>query len=149
MVSRPRILAVDAAGNLADLRMQRAAERDVHLLEAAADAKDRHPARDAGLRQRQCNVVAVDVVGLMSGARFDVEARRMDIGPGPGQDDAVDHVEQGTNLGDFGAAGEHQGHGTRDLGNRAQVALSDHLDRETIFDAMGVSDHANHGPSHY
>ena len=45
--------------------MQRAAEGDVHLLQAAADAEDRHAAGDAGLRQRQRDVVAVDVVGLV------------------------------------------------------------------------------------
>ena len=30
----------------------------------------------------------------------------------------------------------------------AKVALSDHLDWETIFDAMGIPDHTDHGPSH-
>ena len=34
------------------------------------------------------------------------------------------------------------------VGHRAQIALSDHLRLETIFDAMGVPDHTDHGPSH-
>ena len=34
------------------------------------------------------------------------------------------------------------------IGDRAQIALSDHLRLETIFDAMGVPDHTDHGPSH-
>ena len=29
-----------------------------------------------------------------------------------------------------------------------KVALSDHLRLETIFDAIGVPDHTDHGPSH-
>ena len=34
------------------------------------------------------------------------------------------------------------------VGDRAQIALSDHLRLETIFDAMGVRDHPDHGPPH-
>src|SRR6185295_19077608 len=33
-------------------------------------------------------------------------------------------------------------------GDRTQVALSDHLRLETIFDAIGVPDHTDHGPRH-
>src|SRR5215472_17151136 len=42
-----RHAVVQAAGQLADLVMQRAAERDVHLLKAAADPQDGHATRDA------------------------------------------------------------------------------------------------------
>ena len=74
--------------------MQRAAEGDVHLLQAAADAEDRHAAGDAGLRQRQRDVVAVDIVGLVPLMRLGLEAGRMNIGAGAGQHHAVDDVEQ-------------------------------------------------------
>ena len=64
-VLQPRHAVVHAAGNLADFGMQRAAEGDVHLLQAAADAEHGHAAGDAGFRQRQRHVVAVDVVGFV------------------------------------------------------------------------------------
>ena len=74
--------------------MQRTAEGDVHLLQAAADAENRHAAGDAGLRQRQRDVVAMDVVGLVPLMRLGLEARRMNIGARPGQHHAIDDVEQ-------------------------------------------------------
>ncbi len=40
-VLQPRHAVVHAAGNVADLRMQRAAEGHVHLLQAAADVEQR------------------------------------------------------------------------------------------------------------
>ena len=93
-VLQPRHAVVHAAGDFADFRMQRAAEGDVHFLQAAADAEDRNAAGDAGFRQRQRDVVAVDVVGLVPLMRFGLEAGRMDIGAGARQHHAVDHIEQ-------------------------------------------------------
>ena len=93
-VLQPRHPVVHAAGQFADFRMQRAAEGDVHLLQAAADAEQRHAARDAGFRQRQRQLVALDVVGLVPGIRLGAEAGRMHIGARAGQHDAVDRVEQ-------------------------------------------------------
>jgi hypothetical protein len=51
-------------------------------------------------------------------------------------------------IGDLGRAGKHQRQRARDVGHRAKIALSDHLRRETIFDAIGVSDHTDHRPPH-
>ena len=147
-VLQPRHAVVHAAGDLADFGMQRAAEGDVHLLQAAADAEDRHAAGDAGLRQRQRDVVAMDVVGLVPLMRLGLEARRMHIGPRAGQHDAIDDVEQRADVGNLGRAGKHQRQRPRHVGDRAQIALSDHLGLETIFDAIGVPDHTDHGPSH-
>ena len=126
-VLQPRHAVVHAARDLADFRMQRAAEGDVHLLQAAADAEDRHAAGDAGLRQRQRDVVAMDVVGLVLRVRLGLEAGRMHIGARAGQQDAVDGVEQRADVGDLGRAGKHQRQGAGDVGDRAQVALADHL----------------------
>ena len=64
-VLQPRHAMVHAPGQFADFRMQRAAEGDVHLLEAAADAEQRYTARNAGVRQRQRHVVAMEIVGLV------------------------------------------------------------------------------------
>src|SRR3982751_2250348 len=49
-VFQPRHAMVHASRQFADLRMQRAAEGDVHLLQTTADAEQRHAARHAGLR---------------------------------------------------------------------------------------------------
>src|SRR5258708_19119158 len=46
---QPRHAMVHASGQLADFRMQRATEGDVHLLQAAADAEQRYAAGDASL----------------------------------------------------------------------------------------------------
>ena len=59
-VLQPRHAMIHASGNFADFRMQRAAEGDVHFLQAAADAENRHAAGDAGFRQRQRDVVAME-----------------------------------------------------------------------------------------
>ena len=147
-VLQPRHAVVHAPGDFADLRMQRAAEGDVHFLQAAADAEYRHAAGDAGFRQRQRDVVAMDIVGLVLLVRFGLEARRMDVGAGARQHDAVDGIEQGADIGDLGRSRKHQRQRARHVGHGTKIALSDHLGLETIFDAMGVPDHTDHGPSH-
>ena len=128
--------------------MQRAAEGDVHLLQAAADAEQGYAARDTGLRQRQRQTVALQVVGFVAGVRFGAKMRRMDVGAGAGQHHAVDHVQQRADIGDFGAAGEHQRQRAGDFGDRAKIALSGHLRRKSILDAIGVCDHTDHRPPH-
>ena len=106
---------VHAPRQLADLGMQRAAERDVHLLKAAADAEDRHAAGDADLDQRQRQGVAGLVVGLMRGMRLGPEAGRVHVGAGARQQDAVDHLEQRVDIRDFRRAREHQRQRAGDL----------------------------------
>ena len=69
-VLQARHAMVHASRQLPDLRMQRAAEGDVHLLEAAADAEERHAAGDARLDQCQGHGVAGFVVGLVAGVRL-------------------------------------------------------------------------------
>ena len=147
-VLQPRHPMVHAAGQFADFRMQRAAEGDVHLLQAAADPEQRHAAGDTGFRQRQRQIVTLDVVGFVPGIRFSAETGRVHIGAGAGQHHAVDRIEQSADIGDIGAAREHQRQRARNLGHGAEISLSDHLGRKSIFDAVGVSDHADHRPSH-
>jgi hypothetical protein len=123
--------------------MQRAAEGDVHLLQAAADAEQRNSTSDAGLRQRKRNLVALDVIGLVLGMRLGLEAGRMNIGARARQHDAVDHVEQSADIGNLRTASKHQRQGASHLGHGAHIALADHLHVEAAFDAVGVSDHAD------
>src|SRR6185437_13883276 len=145
---KPRHAVVDPPRQLADFGMQRPSERDVHFLQAATDAEQRDAAGDAGFRQRQRDIVAKDIVGFMALMRLGPEPRRMDIGTGAGQDDAVDGIEQRTDIGDLGRAREHQRQRTCDFRDRAEIPLADHLGSKSVFDAMGVSNHTDDGPSH-
>ena len=49
-ILQPRHPMIDAPGQFADFGVQRSAEGDVHLLQAAADAEQRYAAGDASLR---------------------------------------------------------------------------------------------------
>ena len=135
---------VHASRDLADLRMQRAAEGDVHLLQARQMPNSGTPRADAGLRQSERDLVAIDIIGLVLGVWFGIEARRMHIGARPRQHDAIDHVQQRTDIGDVRLAGEHQRQRAGDFRDRAQIALADHLDRKSVLDAIGVPDHTDH-----
>ena len=147
-VLEARHAVVHAARQLADLRVQRAPERDVHLLEAAADAEDRHAAGDAGLDERQRQGVAILVVGLVLGCRIDVEAGGMDIGSRARQHDAVDGRQKIVQVGERGTAGEHHGQGLRDFRHRPKIALSDELRHEPLLDEIAVADHPDDGSPH-
>ena len=124
--------------------MQRAAERDVHLLQPPADPEQRHAAFHTSLRHRQRDVVARNVVRFVAGMRLGIEAGRMHIGARAGQHNAVDDIQQRADIGDPGRRREHQRQRICNLRHRAKIAFPDHLHREPVFDAMRVSDHAHH-----
>ncbi len=147
-ILKPRHAVVHAAGDFADFRMQRTAKRDVHFLQAPTDAKQRHAAGDAGLRQRQSDIVARVVIGLMPWIGLGAEAGRMDVGARAGQHDAIDHVQQRADVGNVRRAGKHQRQRTRDVGHRTKIALADHLGLEPVFNAVRIADHADHRSSH-
>ena len=148
-VLQPRHPVVHAAGQIADFRMQRAAEGNIHFLQAAADAEQRDAAGDAGFRQGQRHVVAMEVVGFVLGVGRGLEARRVNIGARAGQHDAVDHIQKRRNIGDVGGARKHQWQGARHLGDGAKVSFANHLDVKAIFDAIGIPDHTDYRlPSH-
>ena len=100
---------------------------DVHLLQAAADAEQRHAARDAGLDQLERQRVAARVIGLVARVFVLAEMARMHIGARAGEQDAVDGVEQRADIGDLRRAGKDQRQRARGLGDRAQIALADPL----------------------
>jgi hypothetical protein len=73
----------------------------------------------------------------------------MNIGAGARQHDAVDHVEQGGNVGDLGTAGEDQRQGTGYFGDGAKVSLPNRLDVKATFEPVRIPDHTdNRLPSH-
>jgi hypothetical protein len=80
--------------------------------------------------------------------RFGPGVGWVNIGARAGQDDTVDRIEQGTDIGYLRRSRKHQRQCARHVDDGAKVALSDHLDWETIFDAMRIPDHTDHGPSH-
>ena len=147
-VLEPRHPMIHAPGQFADFRMQRTAKRDVHLLQAAADPEQGYASDNARFRQRQSDVIAMEVIGFMFGMRLGAKACRVDVGAGAGQHNAIHCIKQCADIGDVGRAGEHQWQCARDFGDRPQISLSDHLCRKSIFNAIGVSDHADHGPPH-
>jgi hypothetical protein len=147
-VLQPRHAVVHAPWNLADFRMQGAAEGDVHLLQAAADAEHRHAPGDAGLGELERDAVAPLVIRLMLGIGVGVEVRRVHVGAGTGQEHAVDHVQQRPDIGDFRAACEHKRQGAGDLGDRPHIPLAAHLGGEPVLHLLGVADHADHRFSH-
>ena len=99
---QPRHPMIHASGQFADFGMQRAAEGDVHLLQAAADPEQRDAAGDADLRQRQRQIVTAQVVGFVPGIGLGAKMLRMNIGAGSGQQHAVDRVQQGADIRDIG-----------------------------------------------
>ena len=103
--------------------MQRAAEGDVHLLKAAADAENRHAAGDAGLDQRQRHGIASLVVGFVLGMRLGAEAGRMNVCARARQQHAVDHLQQRADIGDVRRAGKHQRQRAGDFRHRAKVSF--------------------------
>jgi hypothetical protein len=73
----------------------------------------------------------------------------MNIGPRTRQHDAVDHIEQGRDVGDVRATRKHQGQGAGHFSDGAKVSFANRLDLKTTFDAMGIPDHTNNRlPSH-
>jgi len=147
-VGRPRHPVVDAPRQVADLRVQSAAEGDVHLLEAAADPEQRHAAGDAGFDQGQRQIVAFFVIRFVTGMRLDPEPAGMNIGAAAGQQHAIDHLQQRADIGDIGRSGEHHRQGAGNVGHRPEIGLADKLGGEPVFDQPGVADHADHGSLH-
>src|SRR5262249_35171009 len=144
-IRQPRRAMIDAAGQVADFGMQRAAIGDVYLLDAPADAEQRHTARNAGLDQGQRQRIASLIVGLAARVRLLAEQTRMHIGACAGEQDAVDAVEERRDVGNLRRAGEHQRQCAGSLGDRTQVALADALRRELALHEMQAADHADNG----
>ena len=103
-VMRRRVVHVDvgrlgramiaAAFDLVHELVQRAAQRHVDLLQAAADREQRHAAIDRMADQRQGGGVARRIVRRARPALLAVIVVRLDIGRAAGQQHAVEHVEQ-------------------------------------------------------
>ena len=126
-VLQPRHPVIHASRQFADFRMERAAESHVHLLQAAADAKQRYAPGDANFRQGQRQFVTMNIVRFVPQIRLGTEALRMNIGSCACQHHAIHHVQQCTDISDVGRARKHQWQCASHIGHRAQISLSDQL----------------------
>jgi hypothetical protein len=84
------------------------------------------------------------VPGIGVGAKM----RGVNIGAGAGQDHPVDGIKQCADIGNVRRSRKHQRQSAHDFRHRTEVSFSDHLDRKSIFDAMGIPDHTDHRPPH-
>ncbi|RAJ86565.1 hypothetical protein C7409_1403, partial [Paraburkholderia caballeronis] len=111
-----------------DLLVERAAEGDVQLLEAAADGEHGDAGVDGGAQQREGGGVAVRVVqgGL---ARCAAVAVRFDVRIAAGEEQAVDggeHVRDGLALAE---RGQHEGERVGAVGDGGEVLLAGNVRR--------------------
>ena len=118
---------VEVARLVLQLLAERAAEGDVHLLEAAADAEYRQAGGDRGLDHRQRGRVALRVVpgaGIRSGP---LVAMRLDIRGAAGEQDAVEGLEPVVQV-TIAERGHEHGRRVRRLGDRVDVLFADGME---------------------
>jgi 2-haloacid dehalogenase len=115
-----------------DLAFQCAAQRHVELLKAAADAQQRHPARQHLGDERQGGGIAPMVIGLVVGTRFAAVVRRMDIGQRARQHDAREMIEQRVELAVADGRQQH-GRAAGDLGHGAHIFVADRMEHQAVL----------------
>ena len=113
---------VEAARPLLRLGDERAAERDVQLLEAAADGEEGHAALERQRNEAEDGVVAGEIVGLVALGGGDAVALRVHVGARAGEEHAVDAVEHGVEV-ERGAEARQQEGRAADAGDRLQVGV--------------------------
>ncbi len=145
---QPRHPMVHAAGQFANLGMQRSAEGDIHFLKAAANTEDRHASGDADLDQCKGKGVTAFVVRFMLWMQLGVETGGMHICTSAREQHAVDDLEQFANIGDSRRARKHHRQRAGDIRHRTKVPFTDKLHRKSIVDDMRVPDHADYRSLH-
>jgi pimeloyl-ACP methyl ester carboxylesterase len=131
--------------NLADLGVQRAAEGDVELLEPAADAEDRHPARHALVDERQRHGVPVGVEGAVLLGRLVAVVLRVHVRPPAGEDEAVAGLHELGDGGDPRQRRDQERNRAGQVGDRLDVGDAHRLHRVLVVDQMRVADDADDG----
>ncbi len=111
-----------------DMGVERAAQRDIQLLETAADAKHRHIALDRRADQRQRDGIAPGILRAVRpvGRAFVVMYR--DIRRAAGEKDPVHLVQQGRRVQHRSQSGKGQRIGARPLNKGCQVFLADRME---------------------
>src|SRR4051812_40307175 len=113
-----------------DLGFERAAERNVELLVASADAEERDAALDHRLDHAERQSIAMVVVRLIIGARLAAVMGRMHIRDRPSHDDAVEVVEEGAEVHGPGDCRNHYGEAAGHLRNGAGVLVAERMKYE-------------------
>ena len=79
---------------------------------------------------------------------IDTEMRRVDVGAATGEQNTVDGIQQGADVGHLGHAGKHQRQRTGDIGHRAQITLAGCLHGMAALDLARCRDYADDGFAH-
>ena len=154
---RRRVLAVDVGhlvpamiqhpGQLVDVLVQGSAERDVHLLEAAANREQRHPTFDAAVYERQRGLVAVRVVqGAGPAGRLSVVPRQH-VRRAAREQEAVDRIEQIVVRDGAPEGGDEERQRSRRRAHRGDVLLLDDV-VDAAFEVAPACGDANNGFTH-
>jgi len=139
---------VHPARQFTDLGVQRAAERHVDLLKAAADAQKGLPARHAFAHERQGYGIARAVEGAMRGRLLGAIFLGVDVGRGTGQKEAVEAVEQLPQAHMRGVGGNDHRHRPRDLAERRGIHLNGRMHGIDPMQDVRVADDRHHGARH-
>jgi glyoxylate reductase len=141
MLGRP---VVEAALDVLQFRLERAAHHHVQLLEAAADAEQGHAPLQHLVDQLQRGGVAVVVIGLMRLGRLLAIMRRMHVGHRAGDDDAVEMIEQRVDFQRVDHRRDHDGRAQRHLGHGAHIFVADRVKQEAVI-LIGVRRQSDEG----
>ena len=145
LLQRPvrRHAVVHPPRKVADLGMQRRAERHRDFLEPATETQDRLAALDRGADERQGHPVAVAVEGAMRLGRLFAVLLRVHVGPAAGQQEAVERVEKLVDRPRPGVGGKAEGHAVRDTRDGIGVHPAVRMGRVLVVEQVGIGDDAD------
>jgi hypothetical protein len=135
---------VEAAFAALQFRFQRAAHGDVQLLEAAADAEQRHATGDDGPDQLQGGGVAAVVIGLVVSGGLLAIMRGVHVGDGTRHQDAVEMGEHAVEVVVIELRGDHHGIDVGHIRQCTDVFVAKRMEEETVF-FIGVGGKADEG----
>src|SRR5262249_58947847 len=101
--------------------MQRPAEGDIHLLEAATDAENRHSGLDCLADERQRGRIACRIMQRAGGARGPLIPVWLDVRGTAGEEESVELLEQLIELELLGKGGDKERRGARRLHHGARI----------------------------
>ena len=135
---------VDPVRQVLQPLVQRAAQRHVQFLEAAADRQHRHAARHRRTDQRQGGAVARHVLPGAFGVRRAVIVAGMHVGAAAGEYDAVQPFEQGLDVGGRPVGRDQHRHGVHELVGRLDIGIGGgvvrHAENAELFGAAADAD---------
>ena len=139
---------VEPAGQVADLGVQRAAESDVDLLKAAADAEEGLAARHACPHQRQGDRIAAAVEGAMRLGLGLAVFLGVDIGPPASQQEAVAARQQFLDGDETRIGRDQERHAAGDLCHGGRIHRPPGVDRVVVVQQVHVADDADDRSRH-